>query len=129
MTNSVVINKKRHPHIDNYLLYICRKKTNMYAGNIAPPNFGQLSDPRIDRNGNENLSFLKRILQLPNSEPSQDTINRVFEIINPCHFERLFTQWTNEPKISDVLEKVIAIDGKTVRVHINCRYIWYMRGA
>jgi predicted transposase YbfD/YdcC len=106
--------------------------------------FGQLSDPRINRKkkhllidivilsvlavlsgaeswdaielyGNENLSFLKQILRLPNGIPSHDTINRVFGIINSRHFERLFSQWTNKLKSSGVLEKVIAIDGKTVR--------------
>ena len=106
--------------------------------------FGQLSDPRINRKkkhllidivilsvlavlsgaeswdaialyGKENLSFLKQILRPPNGIPSHDTINRVFGIINSRHFERLFSQWANNLKDSGVLERVVAIDGKTVR--------------
>ena len=106
--------------------------------------FGQLSDPRINRKkrhllidivilsvlavlsgaeswdaielyGKENLSFLRQILRLPNGIPSHDTINRVFGIINPRHFERLFAQWAHNLKSSGILEKVVAIDGKTVR--------------
>lgn len=106
--------------------------------------FSQLSDPRINRRkkhllidivilsvlavlsgaeswdaielyGKENISFLKQILRLPNGIASHDTINRVFGQINARHFERLFSQWANNLKSSDVFEKVIAIDGKTVR--------------
>jgi predicted transposase YbfD/YdcC len=106
--------------------------------------FGQLSDPRIQRQkkhllidivilsvlavlsgaeswdsiemfGKENLAFLKQILGLPNGIPSHDTINRVFGMINSRHFEKLFAEWSNNLKNSGILDKVIAIDGKTVR--------------
>jgi predicted transposase YbfD/YdcC len=106
--------------------------------------FGQLSDPRINLKkkhllidivimsvlavlsgaeswdaielyGRENRAFLKQILRLPNGIPSHDTINRVFGIINAHHFERLFTQWSNNLKNSGLLERVIAIDGKLLR--------------
>jgi predicted transposase YbfD/YdcC len=106
--------------------------------------FGQLSDPRINRKkkhllidiiilsvlavlsgaeswdaielfGKENISFLRQFLSLKNGVPSHDTINRVFSIIHSRHFERLFIQWSNNLKSSGILEKVVAIDGKTVR--------------
>lgn len=106
--------------------------------------FGQLSDPRLNRKkqhllidivilsvlavlsgaeswdsielfGKTNHVFLKQFLKLPNGIPSHDTINRVFGMINPRHFERLFIQWCDEMKGDGNLEKVIAIDGKSVR--------------
>jgi predicted transposase YbfD/YdcC len=106
--------------------------------------FKKLHDPRIDRKkkhklldiiilsilavlsgaeswdsielfGKTNLAFLKQILALANGIPSHDTINRVFSMLNPKHFERLFIEWVNNLKDNGILENVIAIDGKTVR--------------
>ena len=106
--------------------------------------FKQLNDPRINRSkkhllidiiilsilavlsgaesydsielfGKTNYAFLKQFLKLPNGIPSHDTINRVFTVLNSRHFERLFIQWTNSLKEKGVFEKVIAIDGKTLR--------------
>ncbi|OAV64308.1 Transposase [Bacteroidales bacterium Barb6XT] len=61
------------------------------------------------------MAFLKQIPELKNGIPSHDTINRVFSILNPRTFERLFMEWTNTLKDSEVSEHVIAIDGKTLR--------------
>jgi predicted transposase YbfD/YdcC len=44
-----------------------------------------------------------------------NTINRVFGVINSLHFERLFIQWSNNLKDSGIQERVVAIDGTTVR--------------
>ncbi len=106
--------------------------------------FGQLSDPRLNRKkqhllvdivilsvlavlsgaeswdsielfGKTNRVFLKQFLKLPNGIPSHNTINRVFGMINPRHFERLFIQWCDEMKEGGKLARVIAIDGKSVR--------------
>ena len=38
--------------------------------------------------GRENISFLKQFLELKHGIPSHDTINRVFQILNPSLFER-----------------------------------------
>jgi hypothetical protein len=38
--------------------------------------------------GSENLAFLKQFLELKNGIPSHDTINRVFQTLNPRQFER-----------------------------------------
>jgi predicted transposase YbfD/YdcC len=106
--------------------------------------FGKMRDPRINRHkkhllidiiilsilavlsgaesydsielyGKTNLPFLKKLLQLPHGIPSHDTINRVFSLLNPRRFEKLFTAWVHTLKDNRVSEKVIAIDGKTVR--------------
>jgi predicted transposase YbfD/YdcC len=65
--------------------------------------------------GKMHLDMLRQILDLRHGIPSHDTINRVFSLLNPRQFERLFMEWANTLKESDVLEKVIAVDGKTVR--------------
>jgi predicted transposase YbfD/YdcC len=75
---------------------------------------GAESYDSIELFGKTNLAFLKQILELKNGIPSHDTINRVFSILNPRTFERLFMEWANTLKDSKVLEHVIAIDGKTV---------------
>ena len=106
--------------------------------------FKRLPDPRIDRQkkhnlldiiilsvlavlsgaesydsivlfGKENFAFLKQILELKNGIPSHDTINRVFQALNPYLFERCFISWAQGLKDDNLLEKVIAIDGKTCR--------------
>jgi len=65
--------------------------------------------------GKENLEFLRQFLELKNGIPSHDTINRVFQTINPRQFERCFISWAQGLKDDGILERVIAIDGKTAR--------------
>jgi predicted transposase YbfD/YdcC len=65
--------------------------------------------------GKENFGFLKQFLELRNGIPSHDTINRVFQLLNPRQFERCFILWAKGLKDAGILEGVIAIDGKTVR--------------
>ena len=65
--------------------------------------------------GKENFEFLKQFLELKNGIPSHDTINRVFQMLNPKQFELCFISWAQGLKDSNILEQVIAIDGKTVR--------------
>jgi predicted transposase YbfD/YdcC len=76
---------------------------------------GAESYDSIELFGQTNIDFLRQFLSLPNGIPSHDTINRVFQAINSRSFERLFTQWTQGIKDEGLLEKVIAIDGKTSR--------------
>jgi predicted transposase YbfD/YdcC len=59
--------------------------------------------------------MLRQILDLPHGIPSHDTFNRVFSLLNPRRFERLFMEWAKTLKGSGVPENVIAVDGKTVR--------------
>jgi predicted transposase YbfD/YdcC len=107
-------------------------------------SFGSLQDPRINRCkrhalidiiilsvlavlsgaesydsivlfGKLNIEFLKQFLALKNGIPSHDTINRVFQILDSRQFERCFITWAQGLKKNGIMERVIAIDGKTVR--------------
>ncbi len=107
-------------------------------------HFSGLNDPRIKRNkkhllsdiviltiiavlcgaeswdsielfGKTKVDFLKTFLKLPNGIPSHDTINRVFSMLNPKKFEKLFAQWAASLKDKDIDLELIAIDGKTAR--------------
>jgi predicted transposase YbfD/YdcC len=73
--------------------------------------------------GRENIEFLRQFLELKNGIPSHDTINRVFQLLNPREFERCFSAWAQGLKDDNIkvsersrtMEGVIAIDGKTAR--------------
>lgn len=58
--------------------------------------------------------WLATFLMLPNGIPSHDTFSRVFSLINPKEFESCFTAWIASLCI-DVMQEIIAIDGKTLR--------------
>ncbi len=63
---------------------------------------------------NSKEEFLSKFLELPNGIPSDDTLNRVFSLIDSSQFESCFIEWVNS--ISTLLKgQVIAIDGKTLR--------------
>ena len=76
---------------------------------------GAESYDSIELFGKENFDFLKQFLALKNGIPSHDTINRVFQALNPQQFERCFITWVQGIKEDGIIERVIAIDGKTVR--------------
>jgi predicted transposase YbfD/YdcC len=58
--------------------------------------------------------WLKRFLRLPNGIPSHDTIERVFDRLNPQAFQACFRAWMTA--LHDALGlSQIAIDGKTLR--------------
>jgi predicted transposase YbfD/YdcC len=65
--------------------------------------------------GKVNIDFLKQFLVLKNGIPSHDTINRVFQMLNPRQFERCFISWAKGLQEEGVKERVISIDGKTSR--------------
>ena len=76
---------------------------------------GAESYDSIELFGKENLAFLKQFLELKNGIPSHDTINRLFQVLNPRRFERCFIAWAQGLKDDGIMERIIAIDGKTVR--------------
>jgi len=76
---------------------------------------GAESYDSIELFGKENFAFLKQFLELNNGIPSHDTINRVFQILNPHRFERCFIAWAQGLQEDGTMERMIAIDGKTVR--------------
>lgn len=106
-------------------------------------SFGGVEDPRIERSkkhdlldiialgimgimagaqgfeeiedfGNSHKRWLQNYLVLENGIPSHDTINRVFQSLDPQGFQRSFLNWVN--KIKKLFpETVVPIDGKTLR--------------
>lgn len=57
--------------------------------------------------------WLKKYLELPNGIPSDSTIRRVFDFIDPKQFEKCFTEWMKE--IVQISKgTIVAIDGKTM---------------
>lgn len=63
--------------------------------------------------GNGCKEWLATFLILKNGIPSHDTFNRVFQMIDPEEFHRIFLEWIQE--IVKVVKGVVSIDGKTVR--------------
>jgi predicted transposase YbfD/YdcC len=59
-------------------------------------------------------SWLKTFLELPNGIPSHDTFGRVIASIKPDAFEERFQKWV-QALAQNTDEKIIAIDGKTLR--------------
>ncbi len=110
--------------------------------------FGDMPDPRIDRKklhqlsdiiaiailavicgaeswvdieefGESRYEWLKNFLELSNGIPSHDTFNRVFSLIDPEKFEKLFVEWVE--MVSGKLKGQIAIDGKVLEGSGNRR--------
>jgi len=92
--------------------------------------------------GKENFLFLKQFLELKKGIPSHDTINRVFQMLNPRQFELCFISWAKGLKETGIMKDVIAMVSepaelltekpfvvlKTVFI-INLPCTLYMRGA
>ncbi len=57
--------------------------------------------------------WLGTFLELPGGTPSHDTVNRVFQMIDPEKFHDAFFRWANA--VSGKVKGVVAIDGKTAR--------------
>ena len=68
----------------------------------------------IELFGHSKQQWLKTFLKLSNGIPSHDTFSRVISSIQPDDFEQRFQKWTRAIA-EDASEKVIAIDGKTLR--------------
>ena len=64
--------------------------------------------------GNAKLDWLRQYLPLPNGIPSHDTFGDVFGRLKPEQFESGFLAWV-QAVMGASGEKVIAIDGKTLR--------------
>ena len=106
-------------------------------------HFGELSDPRVDRQkyhslmdilfiavcavicgatsfvdiedfGNAKIDWFGERLDLPNGIPSHDTFGRVFSLIDSEEFGKCFVEWTQAISES-VGGDIIAFDGKTLR--------------
>ncbi|WP_080939754.1 ISAs1 family transposase [Chromobacterium violaceum] len=64
-------------------------------------------------------AWLRHLLPLKNGIPSRNTVNRVFRLLNPEHFETAFRVWTQ-----GLLESFqqIAIDGRCLRPPTRGQY-------
>ena len=79
----------------------------------------------IEQFGKEKIRFLRKFLELRHGIPSHDTINRIFQMLNPSAFEQCFANFTEYLKGSKILKEHIdknqeikdhiAIDGKSIR--------------
>lgn len=72
----------------------------------------------IHQYGESNEDWLAGFLELPFGIPSQDTIERVFALLNPAAWQMYFYKWTQSlvvPELADGEDEVLAIDGKTAR--------------
>lgn len=58
--------------------------------------------------------WFKRFIPMTGGPPSHDTFNRVFQMMDPGHFERCFREWTAQMRRSLGTE-TIAVDGKVNR--------------
>lgn len=68
----------------------------------------------IERFAIAKQSWLSEFLDLSGGVPSHDTIGRVFAALNPKSLAEAFRRWTLSVRTA-TQEKVIAIDGKTLR--------------
>ena len=69
----------------------------------------------IELFGESKLDFLRTFLPFKNGIPSDDTLRRFFRAIDHHEFQRLFIEWIRAWLNPEVANKVIAIDGKTLR--------------
>ncbi|MCS3612910.1 ISAs1 family transposase [Salinibacter ruber] len=67
----------------------------------------------IERFGEAREEWLRQFLELKNGIPSHDTIGGVWGRVDPKEFEAGFRGWIEG--LTDSVEQVVAIDGKTLR--------------
>lgn len=116
---------------------------NLPAGQSLWTPFAQVTDPRVERTkghflldiiviavcgvicgadnwveielwGQENESWLRQFLALPNGIPSHDTLGRVFARLDEPEFQNAFLAWV-QSAYTITSGQVIAIDGKQLR--------------
>jgi len=70
--------------------------------------------PKIATFARERSNWWATFLSLPNGIPSQDTMERVFDLLSPTSLQQCFLRWI-EGVIDQDEEKHHALDGKTLR--------------
>jgi predicted transposase YbfD/YdcC len=65
--------------------------------------------------GQAKETLLRKILVLEHGIPSHDTFSRVFRIIDPDSFEKVFRRFTKAFATATKIKGVVALDGKTLR--------------
>lgn len=65
--------------------------------------------------GRSKISLLRTILVLEHGIPSHDTFSRVFRILDPDSFEKIFRRFTKAFATAAKIKGVVALDGKALR--------------
>src|SRR5258708_12631544 len=65
--------------------------------------------------GRAKEALLRTILVLEHGIPSHDTFSRVFRILDPDSFERVFRRFTKAFATTTKIKGVVALDGKALR--------------
>jgi len=73
--------------------------------------FTEFSD--IEVYGKERIGYLRKFLSFAAGIPSHDTLDRVFQRINPASFQSCFINWV--AGLQKEIREIIAVDGKTLR--------------
>lgn len=102
---------RRHLLLDIVVLTLCAV--------IAGANDWQ----QVAAFGRKRQAWLQTFLALPNGIPSHDTLERVFDRLDPPAFQVCFRQWV-EALTQQLGLKHIAIDGKTLRHSGNAAKGW-----
>lgn len=99
------------PRLDRTKLH---KLLDIIALGILGVMAGAQSFEEIEDFGYAHEEWLKNYLELENGIPSHDTINRVFQSLNPQEFQKTFLNWLRiiKPLLP---ETIVPIDGKTLR--------------
>ena len=72
----------------------------------------------IEDFGNDKLDWLRQYLPFAEGIPSDDTISRIFQLIDPKEFQKCFASWMKSC-CEMTHGSVIAIDGKTLKGSFN----------
>jgi predicted transposase YbfD/YdcC len=102
---------RRHLLLDLVVLTLCAV--------IAGANDWQ----QVAAFGRKRRDWLETFLALPNGSPSHDTLERVFDRLDPHAFQACFRQWV-EALTQQLGLRHIAIDGKTLRHSGNTAKGW-----
>lgn len=92
---------KKHPLINVLFIALC-------AVICGAEDFAS-----IERFGKARREWLSQFLDLSSGIPSHDTFTRVFSLIDPVAFGKIFIEWVET--LANKIKKVVAIDGKSMR--------------
>lgn len=95
--------KKRHALIDILIIAIC-------AAICGAETWTEIEDF-----GEEKEAWFKDFLNLKHGIPSHDTFRRVFMLLNPEEFSKVFYSWVCSVNKSLMKNDQICIDGKSLR--------------
>ena len=84
---------------------------------IAATISGANNFAEIELYGKLKLTFLRKIFPYKNGIPTHETLGTILSAIDPKQFMECFMKWTQI--LSETIEDVIAIDGKTIRGSCN----------